>query len=582
MMTLKLPYSFRNCKFRWSTAWFLAVLAVSSVQLMAFAHVAVLTTNRVHTLLLVCVTELMVIYLPYWFLRPKWRWSLLMPVWLLTFWMLTNLWYLRYYHDLMPLGSYLMWGNLDGMLIDSALSVVRCVDVLVFLLALALQISYCVVFRRYVGAERGYSGRDRVAAASVVIVCWLLEQLFFCVQDYRDFIAERPVSFTESVSEHYGDISGISRSSMIRHYGFVFYWADDIVSMMQTTHKLSDSERKAIDDFIERNRQDGAGIAANRGKNLIFIIVESLNADVVGLTIGGREVTPVLNGLSRDDNIMVALNMATQAGCGRSSDGQLMYNTGLLPLRDEPAVLRYANRDWPSIAGALEGYDSMEVIGESGGLWNHVETNKGYGYDCLVEKSNLLAGPKEQVDSMVFATAIARIARMREPFFVEVTTLSMHEPYDYGKVPPSWLDKVDGVTEKRRNYLSAVSYFDRQLGLFIEELKRLGVWGRTVVAIASDHAQDSALGDADNGGRIVFMVANAGCGLKCSEQIGQIDVYPTLLDVMGADDYAWRGLGRSLLRDGWRRDAGELFGGTVWQVSESIIKSDYFEKNEAY
>ena len=30
--------------------------------------------------------------------------------------------------------------------------------------------------------------------------------------------------------------------------------------------------------------------------------------------------------------------------------------------------------------------------------------------------------------------------------------------------------------------------------------------------------------------------------------MGQIDIYPTLLDVMGANHYPWKGLGHSILR----------------------------------
>ena len=42
----------------------------------------------------------------------------------------------------------------------------------------------------------------------------------------------------------------------------------------------------------------------------------------------------------------------------------------------------------------------------------------------------------------------------------------------------------------------------------------------------------------------------AGCDttLRYDAVIGQVDVYPTLLDVMGANAYPWKGLGHSILR----------------------------------
>ena len=42
----------------------------------------------------------------------------------------------------------------------------------------------------------------------------------------------------------------------------------------------------------------------------------------------------------------------------------------------------------------------------------------------------------------------------------------------------------------------------------------------------------------------------AGCDttLRYNSVIGQVDVFPTILDVMGANAYRWKGLGHSILR----------------------------------
>lgn len=47
---------------------------------------------------------------------------------------------------------------------------------------------------------------------------------------------------------------------------------------------------------------------------------------------------------------------------------------------------------------------------------------------------------------------------------------------------------------------------------------------------------------------IAMNVLNAPQKLQCDTLIEQIDVYPTLLDLMGVNHYDWKGLGYSIFR----------------------------------
>ena len=44
-----------------------------------------------------------------------------------------------------------------------------------------------------------------------------------------------------------------------------------------------------------------------------------------------------------------------------------------------------------------------------------------------------------------------------------------------------------------------------------------------------------------------FIVVNAPVGLHYNKVMGQIDMYPTVLNLMHLDSYAWKGLGQSIL-----------------------------------
>ena len=44
-----------------------------------------------------------------------------------------------------------------------------------------------------------------------------------------------------------------------------------------------------------------------------------------------------------------------------------------------------------------------------------------------------------------------------------------------------------------------------------------------------------------------FIVVNSPVGLRYDAVMGQVDMYPTLLNLLHLDDYAWKGIGQSIL-----------------------------------
>ena len=116
---------------------------------------------------------------------------------------------------------------------------------------------------------------------------------------------------------------------------------------------------------------------------------------------------------------------------GYSSDGQLIYNTGLLPAANCATAVRYGDNRFIGIADVLPDYHSFEVIVESGKYWNHRVTTHSYGYDSLYE--NLIdkyADVDIPYDRMLFLEAEILIESCRKPFFAELTTLTMHAPFN--------------------------------------------------------------------------------------------------------------------------------------------------------
>lgn len=102
------------------------------------------------------------------------------------------------------------------------------------------------------------------------------------------------------------------------------------------------------------------------------------------------------------------------------------------------------------------------------------------------------------------------------------------------------------------------NYTDRAIGKFVEFLRSRPEYAHTLIVITGDHeglASDRApICATEVGKKIVsdkqftpFIVINSPVGLKYNKVMGQIDMYPTVLNLMRLDNYKWKGIGQSIL-----------------------------------
>lgn len=536
----------------------------------------------------------------YFLLAPRWRWTVLFPVWLVTVFCYVNLWYVRAFYDLMPLDMMLMPQNMTDRVVDGALEQLNVQDLGLLILPV-LMTAMTVLLRKPL--RRGRYGVDiRVGA----LVLWI--PLFYV--GFRDRAAyvnrfyhvDAPVSKMMDAYYNFTYNKSYKMSQHLERLGFVsylLYQAEDI----WFSRNLSDTEREQLDEFWEGQRQcmkttlpvaDSCAVfVRNRSRNLIFIIVESLSSEAAQMRVNGSPVAPVLSSLMADSSSLVFTSVIPQTNHGRSSDGQFIYNTGLLPLRNAVLAKRYPQASYPGLARALKDHESSEVCGEPPTFYNHNYTNQSYGYDHFLPSDIGYWLSDEAIFNRALIEAI-RLDGTGKPFFMSVITLSMHDPYDSA---PAVTDisaaRNQYPDERSRNYLEQLRVTDAALGSFLNELKKRGIYERSVIVIASDHEPRArCLPEGWISDRILFMVLNSGmCHAEHSDRVmGQVDVFPTVLQIMGGDDYEYPGVGRSVLADTTLNSAKDAFGrlyGTpdtadadkleqMWQWSEMMVSGGYF------
>ena len=477
---------------------------------------------------------------PYWLLPRRWRWLVWIPLTLLTLWCLMQVCYCRAYDDLMPWQSLTLTQNVNSTLAASTLSLLRWQDLFIVVPFLFL-IVVCLL-----GQRTGDDGK-RLKPFLLTLGAGLVFALAGYLVKGENY--EKRFLYNFSNRDYY------AQNGLIPYGVFTLY------QTLFNSHTVTDEERAMVDRFLAEDcsQYSDNTYCDKDGRNLVLIIVESLHSWPIGMQVDGREVTPVLNRMVTGDSVIYAPHVLFQTSHGHSSDAHFIYNTGLLPLRDGVVAVHHGDGPYPTLAAALDGYDCREIICTPGVNWNQNVTARTYGFDTLYTRDHLTDVLKRRGnidDAALMDFAGGLLPSLRQPFFLEMVTMTMHAPYTDGKVPPSWITASDTLNAEARGYLNCVHLTDSCIGVFINDLHRHGLAGNTVVAIVSDHTQiyrnrifgvpDREAGYDDWG--IPLIVAGCDTTLRYEAVIGQVDVYPTLLDVMGANGYAWKGLGHSILR----------------------------------
>ena len=537
----------------------------------------------------------------YWLLpsrRKSWLWLMVAVV---TVWCFAQITYNETYDDIMPFSSWLYWNNLGSLVFVSILGTITREAVIVVVLPLVLLLIWLAWLHKPLARET-FKVHWRQRWIGTVMTLLLSLTLMFSYQFYVSL--KNGIPFGKHLSQKYVSLVNFKNKVYPVSNGNMPYV---VYCIAKACNGVSAEQKEQAKIFIENEvptyTDNPYCIAPSR--NLVLLMVESLNAWVIDLEIDGREVCPVLNSLVADTTSIACTQMMAQVKNGRSSDGMFMYNTGLLPLTGGSVAMDYGDNSYPTLAQALKKinkhYRTMEITVDRAGMWNVVTTARTYGFDTLYlqdsyRKKYIESG--QSIDKALLEFSGKEIAASKSPFYAMIFTGTTHIPYNrLEEIEPTWISQSKQYTVNVRNYLEKVAFFDRQLGVFLEKLKQEGIYDNTVIVIASDHSDfvdDDPHGRASiskRGIECMFVILNSGLpGQLIEGPVGQVDIYPTLLDIMGANTYWWKGLGHSILRHDMKSAVpapGETAGDTnspllkhqrqAWEVSETLIKTNWWE-----
>jgi len=521
-------------------------------------------------------------------------------LWMLAFinvYLICNLLYYRTYFTILSFDSYTMIGNL-AELADSIISAFHYGDILFVLPTVALWLLYSFFFRKRMAVE---SLRLRLISSGLILV-FILSTVGINLYLERNQVSNL---LSDENEFKYDIVDGAST------YGFLHCWMWQFRSVLDSKKELTAKEKTKIEQWLSQHKkfesfQDSSRV---KGKNVILVIVESLESFPIGKKLAGKEITPNLNRLTTDKNSFYASRVVPQVNIGHSSDTQLIFNTGLLPPHTGAACFLYQQNTYFTLAKALrgEGYSSHTLLGGNGSFWNQGVMNKALGYDELISIEQYRDDESYDfglTDSTYLSQSAEKLSRFKSPFLAQLITLSSHDPYVllnnriYLKTPKNCPPELG-------RYLNAVHYVDKCLGMFVDSLHQSGLMDKSIVIIAGDHdatkqhpEQWKNYATKQWGAEIGFtpvLILNSPFGKKYTQIAGQIDVYPTLIDLMGLKNYIWHGLGQSLMDKNKtafavnarfdefgmiQKESSDamLLSRSAWEISDLIITKDYFRK----
>ena len=489
----------------------------------------------------------LVLALPYVLLRRRWLQIVMMLV--LDGLLISNLMYSRTYNSVIPLESYLLAGNLSDFM-ASVVDSMRWIDLL-------FPISTLIAgfwVRRY-APEARLAWRRVVHYMTIIIAVGAICGLLLVPKGgFSKTIDDmQSANYYSCVTPEYTFFGSLLYDAMHTDAPCT----PQIQEEVKTWFALQPNYVPLSDSISER-------------KNLVVVLCESLESWVIGLRMEGKEITPNLNRAIADTQTLYAPNTLTQVKGGRSIDCQLLLNAGLLPLRSGCYAMKYTGNNYHTLTKAMAStYNSRSYLltVDKPITWNQAQVAKAFGIDTLLSKDSWqldekVGSRKKLGDVSFMRQAVEKmktgeIWKRGEHVYLQFVTYSGHNPF----ILPDNLKRIHfkgNYPQKMLDYMTMANYTDYAVGFLLQYLKSRPDWHETMVVIVGDHeglAADRAdIRRSAEGRRVVsasqftpFIVLNSPVTMRYDGILGQVDMYPTILNLMHLNNYIWKGMGQSIL-----------------------------------
>lgn len=502
-------------------------------------------------------TAMLLIGIGLFFKGRKSYWIMVIIDFLLSLWLFSNILYYREFSDFLSTSIIKTSGSTSDNLGKSIAGITKGTDFLVFLDVVIIVL--LIAFKVFKIDVRRLKLKISLLVEGLAVVL-IGTNLTMAQKD-------RPGLLTRTFDNNY----------IVKYLGLNSFAVYDGVKTAQSNAimaKANHSDLKTVQSYIKKNyiapNPEYYGVAKN--KNVLVIHLESFQQFLIDYKWHGKEVTPNLNKLYHANDTISFDNFFNQVGQGKTSDAEIMLENSIFGLQSGSVMSSYGTSNTfesaPAILGQQAGYTSAVMHGGAGSFWNRDNAYKSFGYDYFMplsyyqNKKGYYLGYGIK-DKLFFDQSIKYIEHLPQPFYLKMITVTNHYPYDLDKKNQS-IDKTDTGDKTVDGYVQTAHYLDEAIGELMSYLKKSGLEKNTLIMLYGDHygisgnhhkasaqlLNKDSFNNFDNlqFQRVPLMFHMPGLKGGINHTYGgEIDVRPTLFNLLGINDQNMIQFGHSLL-----------------------------------
>jgi len=370
---------------------------------------------------------------------------------------------------------------------------------------------------------------------------------------------------------------GFDRSYIVKYLGMYNYTIYDAAETVKASSQRVLADNDDMTEVINYTKSNYAepnpdyfGIA--KGKNVIYIHLESMQNFLINYKLNGEEVTPFLNSLAGDSSSLYFDNFFHQTAQGKTSDAEFMLENSLFGLPQGSAYITKGENTYQAAPAILSdnGYTSAVFHGNNGTFWNRNKIYKAFGYDHFFDanyydtSNELDMEEYGLLDKPFFEQSASLLETLPQPFYTKFITVGHHYPYKINQ-DLTTIGKGDTGDASVDDYFQTARYADEAIEQFFNKLKESGLYENSVFVLYGDHYgisenHNKAMSklmdkeitpfDSANLQRVPLIIHIPGVeGKTIHTYGGQVDLLPTLLHLLGVDTHNNVQFGTDLLSE---------------------------------